>query len=45
MDLTAADHERLNGEVARILQKSPAGTEQLLAEVRSLLARHADWHI
>jgi DNA-binding response OmpR family regulator len=45
MDLTAADHERLNGEVARILQKSPAGTEQLLTEVRSLLARHADWHI
>ncbi|MGI8603642.1 MAG: response regulator [Verrucomicrobiales bacterium] len=36
-DLTADDRCRLNGEVARILQKGATSTEQLLAEVRSLL--------
>src|SRR4029079_17355787 len=40
-DLTAEDHERLNGEVMRIIQKGSTGTEQLLAEVRELLARQA----
>jgi CheY-like chemotaxis protein len=45
MDLTAADRARLNGQVARIIQKNPAGTDQLLTEVRSLLAHHSDWHI
>ena len=45
MDLTAADHARLNGEVSRIIQKNAAGTEQLLSEVRSLLAQSANWHI
>ena len=37
-DLTAADHERLNGSVVRILQKGAYGQEDLLAEVRALLA-------
>jgi signal transduction histidine kinase/CheY-like chemotaxis protein len=37
-DLTAEDHERLNGSVVRILQKGVYGREDLLAEVRALLA-------
>jgi CheY-like chemotaxis protein len=37
-DLTADDHERLNGSVVRILQKGAYGQEDLLAEVRALLA-------
>ena len=41
-DLTAEDHERLNGEVSRIIQKSATGIEQLLAEVREVLARQSD---
>jgi signal transduction histidine kinase/CheY-like chemotaxis protein/ligand-binding sensor domain-containing protein len=45
MDLSAADLARLNGQVARIIQKSPSGTDQLLTEVRSLLAHHGEWHI
>jgi len=37
-DLTAEDHERLNGSVVRILQKGVYGQEELLAEVRALVA-------
>jgi hypothetical protein len=37
-DLTAEDHERLNGSVVRILQKGAYVREDLLAEVRALLA-------
>ncbi|HXX12287.1 MAG TPA: GAF domain-containing protein, partial [Burkholderiales bacterium] len=37
-DLTAEDHERLNGSVVRILQKGAYDREDLLAEVRALLA-------
>jgi GAF domain-containing protein/CheY-like chemotaxis protein len=37
-DLTAEDHERLNGSVVRILQKGAYGQQDLLAEVRALLA-------
>ena len=37
-DLTAEDHERLNGSVVRILQKGAYEREDLLAEVRALLA-------
>ncbi len=44
-DLTAEDHQRLNGEVSRILQKGTTSTEQLLAEIRTLLTRQADFHI
>src|SRR5262249_11514344 len=36
--LTAEDHERLNGSVVRILQKGAYGREDLLVEVRALLA-------
>jgi CheY-like chemotaxis protein len=36
-DLSAEDHQRLNGSVERILQKSAYGREQLLAEVRRLV--------
>jgi hypothetical protein len=37
-DLTAEDHRSLNGYVAAIVQKSPYSREELLAEVRDLLA-------
>ena len=37
-DLTAEEHERLNGSVVRILQKGAYGREELLAEVRALVA-------
>jgi CheY-like chemotaxis protein len=37
-DLTEEDHRRLNGEVARILEKGVTSAEELLAEVRLLLA-------
>jgi CheY-like chemotaxis protein len=37
-DLSAEDHERLNGSVARILQKGAYSREALLAEVRALVA-------
>ena len=37
-DLTAEDRERLNGSVVRILQKGAYGREELLAEVRALVA-------
>jgi CheY-like chemotaxis protein len=37
-DLTAEDHRRLNGYVAAIVQKSASSREELLAEVRDLLA-------
>jgi hypothetical protein len=38
-DPTPEDHERLNGGVARILQKGTTSAEQLLAEVREILVR------
>jgi DNA-binding response OmpR family regulator len=38
-DLTDEDHRRLNGGVARILQKGATSAEQLLAEVREILAQ------
>ncbi|MGH8678660.1 MAG: response regulator, partial [Burkholderiales bacterium] len=37
-DLTAEDHERLNGSVIRILQKGAYAQEDLLTEVQALLA-------
>jgi CheY-like chemotaxis protein len=37
-DLTRDDHERLNGYVQKILQKGAPGRDQLLAEVRELVA-------
>jgi CheY-like chemotaxis protein len=37
-DLTAEDHQRLNGYVAAIVQKSAYSREELLAELRDLLA-------
>ena len=37
-DLSAEERERLNGSVARILQKGAYGQEALLAEVRRLVA-------
>jgi CheY-like chemotaxis protein len=37
-DLSRGDHERLNGYVQRILQKGVYGREQLLGEVRELVA-------
>ncbi len=36
-DLSAEERERLNGSVARILQKGAYGQEALLAEVRALV--------
>jgi GAF domain-containing protein/CheY-like chemotaxis protein/anti-sigma regulatory factor (Ser/Thr protein kinase) len=38
-DLTRDDRERLNGYVEKILQKGAYGREQLLAEVRDLVAQ------
>jgi GAF domain-containing protein/DNA-binding response OmpR family regulator len=40
-DLSAEDHERLNGSVARILQKGALSRETLLGEVRDLVAASA----
>jgi GAF domain-containing protein/CheY-like chemotaxis protein len=37
-DLSRDDHERLNGYVEKILQKGANGRDQLLAEVRELVA-------
>jgi CheY-like chemotaxis protein len=37
-DLTREDHERLNGYVQKILQKGAHGRDELLAEVRELVA-------
>ncbi len=37
-DLSREDHERLNGYVQKILQKGTHGRDQLLAEVRELVA-------
>jgi GAF domain-containing protein/CheY-like chemotaxis protein len=37
-DLSLDDHERLNGYVQKILQKGEHGRDQLLAEVRELVA-------
>ena len=36
-DLSAGERQRLNGSVARILQKGAYGQEALLAEVRRLV--------
>ena len=38
-DLSAEDHERLNGYVARVLQKGALSRETLLGEVRDLVDR------
>jgi CheY-like chemotaxis protein len=38
-DLTREDRERLNGYVEKILQKGAYGRDQLLAEVRELVAQ------
>jgi adenylate cyclase len=38
-DLSAADHERLNGSVLKVLQKSAQSREALLAELHELIAR------
>ena len=40
-DLSPEDHERLNGYVARVLQKGALSRETLLAEVRDLVAASA----
>jgi CheY-like chemotaxis protein len=37
-ELSRDDHERLNGYVQKILQKGARGRDQLLAEVRELVA-------
>jgi CheY-like chemotaxis protein len=37
-DLSAEDHERLNGYVARVLQKGALSRETLLGQVRDLVA-------
>ncbi len=44
-DLTAEDQQRLKGEASSILQKGQISTEQLLSEVRNLLALRADWYV
>jgi CheY-like chemotaxis protein len=41
MELTEQDRRRLNGGVERIVEKGTYGREQLLAEVRQLVAAHS----
>ena len=40
-DLSAADRERLNGDVVRILAKSGMGAERLVTEIANVLAERA----
>ena len=40
-DLTEEDHARLNGGVARVLQKGAAGREEILTELAQVLELHA----
>jgi CheY-like chemotaxis protein len=40
-DLTDADRERLNGGVERVLQKSAAGTDTLVQQLRAAIAGRA----
>jgi signal transduction histidine kinase/CheY-like chemotaxis protein len=40
-DLSAEDHERLNGGVLQVLQKASLGRDELLSEVGELVARYA----
>ncbi|HET9265045.1 MAG TPA: hypothetical protein VFO14_18485, partial [Vicinamibacterales bacterium] len=39
-DLTDADRRRLNGGVARIVRKDPAGADLLVAQLRHAIAAH-----
>jgi DNA-binding response OmpR family regulator len=39
-DLTAADYQRLDGPIEKILRKGSLGHEQLLAEVSTVMAGH-----
>jgi DNA-binding response OmpR family regulator len=41
-DITAEDRQRLNGEVARIVQKAALSPKELVDEIRALVARHAE---
>jgi signal transduction histidine kinase/CheY-like chemotaxis protein/ligand-binding sensor domain-containing protein len=43
-DLSTEDRRRLNGEVDRILQKGALSTDELLAEIRSLLPANPSGH-
>jgi DNA-binding response OmpR family regulator len=45
MDLSDQDKLQLSSQVVRILEKSRTPTDELLAEVRLLLARTVDWEI
>jgi adenylate cyclase len=40
-DLTEEDHARLNGGVARVLQKGASGRDDILKELAGVLARRA----
>jgi hypothetical protein len=39
-DLTDADRRRLNGGVARIVRKDPAGADLLVAQLRHAISAH-----
>ena len=41
----AEDRERLNGEVCRILQKATYSSEELITEIRSLIAQSSNYSI
>jgi CheY-like chemotaxis protein len=43
-DLSPADHERLNGSVLKVLQKSAHSREALLSELHELIARRGCGH-
>jgi signal transduction histidine kinase/DNA-binding response OmpR family regulator/ligand-binding sensor domain-containing protein/protocatechuate 3,4-dioxygenase beta subunit len=44
-DITSEDRRRLQGQVSQILQKDSMSREQLMAEVRTLVAQELEWHI
>jgi CheY-like chemotaxis protein len=44
-ELTENDHRRLNGGVERIIQKGALSRDQLLAEVRTVLAGRSDYSL
>jgi signal transduction histidine kinase/CheY-like chemotaxis protein/ligand-binding sensor domain-containing protein len=45
MELSEQDRRQLSSQVVKIIEKGRTSTEQLLAEVRSLLAHNSNWEI
>jgi CheY-like chemotaxis protein len=45
MELSEQDRRQLSNQVVKIIEKGRTSTEQLLAEVRSLLTHNSNWEI